>query len=48
MYLRVPETPITIGMPIGVKAPEEVTERLRDLSLRLGIPSTRVVDVGSN
>ncbi|XP_018460854.1 uncharacterized protein LOC108831844 isoform X2 [Raphanus sativus] len=51
MSLRVPETPIIIGMPIGIKAPEEATERLCDLSLRLGMssepPSTRI-DAGSN
>uniref|UniRef100_A0A1J3DP51 Uncharacterized protein n=1 Tax=Noccaea caerulescens TaxID=107243 RepID=A0A1J3DP51_NOCCA len=52
MSFRVPEAPIIIGMPIGIKAPEEATERLCDLSLRLGIsseppPSTRV-DVGSS
>lgn len=52
MSLRVPETPIIIGMPIGIKAPEEATERLCDLSLRLGMsseqpPSTRI-DAGSS
>ena len=52
MSLRVPETPIIIGMPIGIKAPEETTERLCDLSLRLGMsseqpPSTRI-DAGSS
>lgn len=43
--------PIIIGMPISIKAPEERTERLCDLSLRLGVssdsPSTRI-DVGSS
>lgn len=50
MSFRVPETPIIIGMPIGIKTPEEATERVCDLSLRLGIssePSTRI-DVGSS
>ncbi|XP_010513150.1 PREDICTED: uncharacterized protein LOC104789100 [Camelina sativa] len=50
MTIRVPETPIIIGMPIGIKPPEEATERMCDLSLRLGIssePSTRI-DVGSS
>ncbi|CAH8382408.1 unnamed protein product [Eruca vesicaria subsp. sativa] len=50
MSLRVPETPIITGMPISIKAPEERTESLCDLSLRLGLsssdpPSTRI-DVG--
>ncbi|CAG7889339.1 unnamed protein product [Brassica rapa] len=43
--------PITIGMPISIKAPEERTERFCDLSLRLGVssdpPSTRI-DVGAS
>ncbi|CAH8361996.1 unnamed protein product [Eruca vesicaria subsp. sativa] len=51
MSLGGPETPIIIGMPICIKAPEEATERLCDLSLRLGIssesPSTRI-DTGSS
>lgn len=50
MSFRVPETPIIIGMPIGIKPQEEATERVCDLSLRLGIssePSTRI-DVGSS
>ncbi|KFK30783.1 hypothetical protein AALP_AA6G025400 [Arabis alpina] len=51
MSMRVPETPIIIGMPIGIKAPEEATERLCDLSLRLGIssePSSTRIDAGSS
>lgn len=50
MPFRVPEAPIIIGMPIGIKPPEEATERVCDLSLRLGIssePSTRI-DIGSS
>ncbi|KAL0718852.1 hypothetical protein Bca4012_068175 [Brassica carinata] len=51
MSSRVPETPIFMGMPISIKAPEERTERFCDLSLRLGVssdpPSTRI-DVGSS
>ncbi|KAJ0254711.1 hypothetical protein HA466_0105780 [Hirschfeldia incana] len=51
LSLRVPETPIIIGMPISIKAPEERTKRFCDLSLRLGVssdpPSTRI-DVGSS
>lgn len=50
MSFRVPETPVIIGMPIGIKPPEEATERVCDLSLRLGIssePSARI-DAGSS
>ncbi|CAH8373743.1 unnamed protein product [Eruca vesicaria subsp. sativa] len=52
MSLRSPKTPIIIGMPVSIKAPEERTERFCDLSLRLGVsssdpPSTRI-DVGSS
>ncbi|CAH2052851.1 unnamed protein product [Thlaspi arvense] len=51
--VRVPETPIIIGMPVGIKAPEEATESLCDLSLRLGIssepqPSSTRIDIGSS
>ncbi|EOA31187.1 hypothetical protein CARUB_v10014354mg [Capsella rubella] len=51
MSIRAPEAPIIIGMPIGIKPQEETTERVCDLSLRLGIssvPSTRRIDVGSS
>ncbi|CAH8357956.1 unnamed protein product [Eruca vesicaria subsp. sativa] len=50
MSLRVPETPIIIGMPISIKAPDGRTKRFCDFSLKLGVsssdpPSTRI-DVG--
>ncbi|KAJ4870675.1 Uncharacterized protein Rs2_27000 [Raphanus sativus] len=49
---RVPETPIIVGMPVSIKAPEERTERFCDLSLRLGVssdhPPSTTIDVGSS
>ncbi|CAN8268633.1 unnamed protein product [Cochlearia groenlandica] len=52
MSFRVPETtPIIIGMPVGIKAPEVATERLCDLSLRLGMssePTSTKIDAGSS
>ncbi|CAA7045670.1 unnamed protein product [Microthlaspi erraticum] len=49
MSFRVPEAPIIVGMPIGIKAPEEA---LCDLSLRLGIssepPHSTRIEVGSS
>lgn len=52
MSSRVPETPIIVGMPVSIKAPEERTERFCDLSLRLGVssdpPPSTTIDVGSS